>query len=95
MQYRTLTRPQQSPTEVDPHSLEAFQSDVIREIRELTDHTNRNNATISLLTAKLNHLDTMLTWIGTHRPEVIEDYKTTHDVINRLEDSHEMMEKEA
>lgn len=96
MMHRSLTRPQNPPQEIDFHGLQMFQDDVVRELRELTDTVNRQQATISLLIAKLDKFDTLLSWIQTHRPETLQDYKTTVAVASRLSNfDDEIMEKQA
>ncbi len=70
-------------------NLEGFQTETVERVLDLTTEVNK-------IANKLAELDAVLTWVGTHRPEAIIDYTTTHAVINRLEDSNdEMMEKSA
>lgn len=82
--YKTPTPPQ----EVDAYALQAFHDDVHAEFRNVQSSFDRHNATISYMQDRLNRLDTMLTWIETHRPEAIIDFKTTQNVAMRLADSH-------
>jgi hypothetical protein len=96
MQHRTLTRPQQTPQEVDPFGLEAFQTEVINEFKLVQQGFDRKSSEIAKLQDRLNSLETILTWVSTHRPEAIIDFNTTQDVIHRLDDTpREMMEKQA
>lgn len=86
MMHRALTKPQNTPQEVDPISLQMFQDDVVREVRELQDKLTRQEVTMAVMSDRFNRLDTMLTWIEAHRPEAIIDFKTTQNVIRRLDD---------
>ena len=81
------------PRELDYDALEAFQADTINELKMLRQTQMDAFANIA---SQIANLERVIHWIKEHRPQAIEDYKTTHAVINRLEDSNdEMMEKEA
>ena len=85
---RSLTRPQNPPQEIDFHGLQMFQDDTVRELREMQEKLSRQQVAYATLAENFNRLDTMLTWIHTHRAEAILDFQTTMDVTNRLSDSN-------
>ena len=88
---RSLTRPYTPPQEVDTLGLQAFQDDVVRNLRMLDDANITQHRQIGELQDRLNRMEVMLTWIGTHRPDAIIDFNTTQDVINRLDNGSEVM----
>lgn len=80
------------PRELDYDALDSFQTDTITELKQIRLDYQQD---FRRLAERMSELEAVLTWVGTHRPEALLDYKTTHAVINRLEDDHEIMEKEA
>lgn len=92
MMHRSLTRPQNPPQEIDFHGLQQFQDETVREMRDLQTISTRQGENIVLLQDRLNRLETLLTWIGDHRPDAIIDYNTTMDVAKRLSDSNNNQE---
>ena len=59
--------------------------------QKLVNFTNLQNFQTDVL-RQVNQLTEVLGWIGTHRPQAIEDYKTTKAVAIRLEDSNYISE---
>ena len=43
---------------------------------------------------QINHLTEVLSWVHTHRPQAIEDYKTTKAVAMRLQDNNDFSEED-
>ena len=91
MNQRQLSRPvyQSSPMEIDYQALEGFQLDTINELKQIRSDTQIDFNRLSL---RISEREAVLTWVGTHRPEAIQDYNTTKAVANRLEDSNYISE---
>lgn len=85
---RTLSIPKQIPMEIDRYALESFQSDVLTSVNKHDTQIEELRNISGSMRAQINKLEIMITWIGTHRPEAIEDYKTTMEVATRLENSN-------
>lgn len=85
---RTLHIPKQVPMEIDRYALESFQSDALTAI-------NKHEAMLQLMQGQIYALEgqiaiagKVLTWMQQHRPEALQDYETTKQVTERLENSN-------
>lgn len=86
---RTLSIPKQIPMEIDRYALESFQSDVLTSVNKHDTQIEELRNITGTLRAQFVGLKDMIDWIGTHRPEAIEDYNTTKQVTQRLENSND------
>lgn len=87
MYTRNMAKP--TPQEVDIDSLHGFQTEVVNAINELQRKVTDQQMAIDSLQVQSAIAGRVLTWMQEHRPEALQDYETTKQVVTRLENSND------